>query len=600
MASPQLDVRVSAPLVPDFTRAEYEIRVTDCTRLQLLTVSHGAEVLQIPPEELTAIVDGGCLARLVATGAGADRVSVSAAFNDGTSLQHEELFRFETERPALTIDDVSVTATADGQQLIVTLNASDDVDISYLDVQATGLRASDLRAAGGVVAKARDKAFAASAGSVRLFPEAGQQSFVLGLPLNTALDAAAIMSDGVVLIDATAVDASGNQRSESALRFTGSSVSEAVLGLSASPANIVFNDLLQTAVILPSVDFQFRGVTPLPGAGSGVSYASSNPELVGVTAGGVAYPLAPTAGEAVSITVSYPGAAAVTIPVVVDPTRQLLHLEVEGLNADGNFEIPRLNAALPFPPVFARFDDGSRVDIGEQFAVEFVPGEGSEGVLDVAADGKLVARAVINDSAPLNVTARLAAQPAIDVVVPVVARDAVPLATLTAPGTVEAGETMVVKAGAEDDMRVAEVRLMLDGTLLATLDRPPYEVTLAATEQMIDRQLRWQAVAIDSAGQQGISPLATTTVVAKREKPVPDLDWENPVELQRVIEGAPMRLQLARKLDMEAPGPRVSHVDFFMDGASAGTANFPRIEQREEPDPATGEMKPVFFELWYF
>jgi len=600
LASPQLDVRVSAPLTPDFTRVEYEIRISDCALVQSLTLAYGAEIIDVSPTDFTSVVGGGCFTRVIATGAGADRLAATVAFVDGTSLRHEETFHFETERPALSVGGVSVASAGGGQQLIIELSASDDVDISHVDVQATGLRASDLRAAGGVVAKARGKAFAASEGSVRLLPGAGQQPFVLSLPFRSALDAAAIMSDGVVLIDAVAVDASGNQRAVSALRFTGSDVSEEVLGLSASPAALVFSDLLQTAVIVPTVNFQFRGPTPLPGAGSGASYTSSHPELVGVTSGGVVYPLAATDGNDVSITVAYPGTAPVTIPVDVDPTRRLSRLEVDGLDASGNFEIPRLNAAVAFPPVFARFDDGSRVAVGEQFALEFVSGAGTAGVLDVGDDGRITARAPVDESAPLDVTVRLVAQPSVSALVPVVARDAIPNVTLAVPGTVEAGETMTVKAAAEDDLNVSQVRLMLDGSVLASLDRAPYEVTLAATEQMVDRQLRWQAVAVDNAGQQGVSALATTTVVAKRERPVPELDWETPVELQRVVEGAPVRLQLARKLDMEDPGPRISHVDFFVDGGPAGTANFPRIEQREEPDPETGKKRVVFYELWYF
>jgi hypothetical protein len=53
---------------------------------------------------------------------------------------------------------------------------------------------------------------------------------------------------------------------------------------------------LETATLIPSVAFQFRGLTPLPGPGNGIAYESSHPDLIGVTAGGTVYPLAETNG----------------------------------------------------------------------------------------------------------------------------------------------------------------------------------------------------------------------------------------------------------------------------------------------------------------
>lgn len=57
-----------------------------------------------------------------------------------------------------------------------------------------------------------------------------------------------------------AVDASGNQKSFSTIAFTGDNVDEVANSLVASPSRIIFTNLLETATIGPSVDFQFRGL----------------------------------------------------------------------------------------------------------------------------------------------------------------------------------------------------------------------------------------------------------------------------------------------------------------------------------------------------
>ena len=69
----------------------------------------------------------------------------------------------------------------------------------------------------------------------------------------------------------------------------------------------MINNVLQTPVIVPAVDFQFRGVVSLPGLGNNITYVSSHPELIGVTQSGLVYALEETQGEQVFISVSYPG-----------------------------------------------------------------------------------------------------------------------------------------------------------------------------------------------------------------------------------------------------------------------------------------------------
>jgi hypothetical protein len=205
------------------------------------------------------------------TGTGRYAPQVSVTFADGSTQVHNESFQVETNRPQLAFKQVQL-ADLDGQQhLILSAEASDDVDISYVSFSATGLRASDLRAAGGVVDRAREKAFAGTDGADRVYPGSEDQAlFVLNLPVHEALDADAIAHDGVVLIDIMAVDASGNQSALSRIAFTGDDVVEEASNLQVSPANIIFTNLLETVTLIPSVEYQFRGRTPLPGAGNNI------------------------------------------------------------------------------------------------------------------------------------------------------------------------------------------------------------------------------------------------------------------------------------------------------------------------------------------
>ncbi|MCG8435138.1 MAG: Ig-like domain-containing protein, partial [Gammaproteobacteria bacterium] len=519
-------------------------------------------------------------------------------FQDGSQQFHSEEFSVEDNSPSLTFNKVSI-ADVEGQQfLVVEVSADDDVDMRHVGVDMTGLRASDLRSAGGVIAKAREQAFADTQGTIRVHPEFdGQTQFLLSVPVSRPLSPEAIASDGVVFLGLVAVDASGNQRATSTIAFTGDDVVEEATQLTASPTAIIFNNLLQTASIVPSVDFQFRGVTPLPGAGNGVRYSSSHPQLVAVTPGGLVYPLRETGGEAVSISVTFPGLDPVVIPVTVDITKQLTGLQVENLNAAGQFELERLNTKTAFPEVFGLFDDGSRLSVASQFELEYLPGTGASGILEVDAKGNLLARATVSEQSPVTVTVRLAVQPDVQAAVPVIARDALPDIDLIVPDSVESGELLQVVAEPSDDVDITEVRFFLDGSIMATATAAPYEVALTITDDLVNRTLKFVAVAVDSAGQTRESAEQAVRAVAKRVRPVPRLEWELPTNMQRVVEGAPILYQVARKLNFNASIARITHVDFLVDGTQVGSASFPRVEEREIINSA-GETEKAFFEVW--
>ncbi len=134
-----------------------------------------------------------------------------------------------------------------------------------------------MRASGGVVKNAREQAFAETPGGIRVYPdEEGQNDFVLSLPVNSSLEQAAVLSDALVLVEAHVVDSSGNQTSLSEISFVGDDVNEEILGFQVAPASIVFSNRLEDALLVPSLEFQFRGLTPVRGCGKCVIYQASD------------------------------------------------------------------------------------------------------------------------------------------------------------------------------------------------------------------------------------------------------------------------------------------------------------------------------------
>lgn len=102
-------------------------------------------------------------------------------------------------------------------------------------------------------------------------------------------------------------------------------------------------------------------------------------------------------------------------------------------------------------------------------------------------------------------------------------------------------------ANVQDDVAVKEVRFFLNGTSLGPRFAPPYEMNISVTEGMSNQALVFSVIAIDSAGQESALTEHTVTVNPKADRDVPTLTWESPAELQRVVVGAPIRLQLTQK-----------------------------------------------------
>ncbi|MEJ2165964.1 MAG: Ig-like domain-containing protein, partial [Desulfobacterales bacterium] len=597
-AESEVDIRAGGVITAEQDSIAYILSVADCTELISAAVTAGETdaVLALSEARRTAGSAGGCEFDFTAAGEGRFSPQATLKFQDGTTQTHSESFQVERTPPELVFEGVTLSDFNSRQHLVVSVRASDDVDLRYVGFDVTGLRASDLRAAGGVVARARERAFAATGGFQRVYPGSDDQAlFALPVAVAGELSAEAIAHDGVVLVDIVAVDASGNQSSLSKISFTGDDVVEAASDLAVQPAGIIFTNLLETAVLTPSVNFQFRGRTPLPGRGSGVAYASSHPDLIAVTTGGIVYPLAETGAETVTITVSYPDLDPVEIPVQVDLTKYLTSLEVADVNAEGQWILDRLNTHFALPNVVGVFNDNSRSEISSQFALEYILDDSTAGILELDEKAGLLARAIVPAASPALLTVRLKHQPDILATIGVAALDAIPTVALKVPSQVKAGASLTLAAEADDDVGVAEVRFLMDGTEVGVRRQPPYELTLEIPATLVNETLKFRAVAADTAGQENQSADRPVKVAADLQVQVPPVALELPGAMQRFVEASPIRCQAATEVADAYTGSGISYVEFFLDGKLIGESHFPLYEER-----ATGWGQERTFEIWRF
>ena len=596
-AGVDMNIYSSGVLMSGGASQQYTAVISDCTAVHGIHYQGGDTVADITPDQTMHIPGSttGCRFNFLLEGAGNLEPSITLKFADGTEQTYSESFWQERNLPSLEYTGVRFVRVDGQQYLQVTATASDDVDLSYVSFSIQGFRASDLRENGGVLARAAEHAFVDSQGAQRVYPlQDGQTEFTYTIKVKDELSAEEIAHDGVVVVNIAAVDASGNQRSTSEISFTGSDVKEQANGLTASPDTIIFTNLLETATIIPTVDFQFRGQTPLPGMGSGVTYQSSRPDLIAVTTGGIVYPLAETNGAPVTITVSYPDLPSVEIPVEVDLSKKLVALKVkDGLNEDGQWVLPRLNTFFKVPELVAVFDDGSEAEIGSQFQIDRSLPEAEEGFLTLDSSQGLLAKSAISATNPVALTLKLHAQPDISVQVPVVAVDALPGISLSLPSSAKVGTTLELKAEASDDVGVGAVTFYMDGSEIGTRSASPYTISLDITNELLDRELEFKAVAVDTAGQENETAPSKVKVVAEVQDDAPDVQFELPVTMQRCVEGSPIRYQIAVPLGDGSSGSNITYVEYYLDGSKVGEVSYPLFETRPTPD---GKSK--VFEIW--
>ncbi len=599
---PLLDIRVSSPLSTFQDTVDYVLAVSDCSTVRRVDVQFEDEVgSYIPTDAQRADISSlACSFPFTLSGDQRTNPSVEVHSVDGSSVSYSESFAVEPNQPDLTFGSVGIEEIEGRQYVILQVEARDDIDLAYLSVAMTGLRASDLRSAGGVVEKAKESAFLDSTLPLRIYPrEDGQDVFQISHPLLKNLSREEIARNALILMEIMAVDSSGNQRSLSEIRYMGSSVIEGVNDFSAMPTQLIFSDILQSARIIPSLDYEFRGLTAIPGLGHGVQYDSTDTTLVMVTQEGIVYPLQETGQTSVSIQLNYPDQTEISIPVTVDFTRTLTALKYTG-SEHGSFELPNLNEFFPLPEIIAVFDDGSEATINESVKLSYQLPPEAAGILEFDEEKGLRASSVLDALTPINLSLSLAVDHSVVLEMPITSVDAPPSIELSVPGSVVVDETLVVAATVDDDVAADYVEFFVNGSLVGRRSSPPYEIHLPISQAMEGSELVIRATAYDSAGQSQSSEEQLVKVNAKQKLTAPEFEMEKPVDSQRVVEGTAIRITVASLLGT-LPDPDIlyssgiRYVEFLVEGTKVGESYYPHMETRKNED-----NKEDLYEVWEY
>jgi len=602
------------------SKADVDIRISDVSALTgsgdvsyVASISSCGELIAIEAGTSTQLDDytnddivydtsspSQCYLHFTLSGASRFTPAVGVTYQDIDKKIYTESFVYEDVSPQLSFKSASIVGETNKQNLVIEVEASDNQDIAYISFDVVGLSASALRNSGGVVAEAKEGSFASTGVAQRIYPSSNSQTiFQLSLPLNKSLSAEEIAFDTIILSDITVVDASGNHSSISKLAFTGDSIEESANALIVSNTPIVISNALQTPTIIPSIEFQFRGVVSLPGAGNGITYSSSHPELIDVTPAGVIYALKETEDEQVFITVSYSGLESVLIPVEADFSKKMVGITLAGVDVDTPLTLPSLNAYYTLPEMVGVFDDGSRTSISGHWTPVITINPTMAAFLETNKLQQIKSSVIISESSEYGLRLSLKELPTLFANIRVQAIDSVPSIELDVPSTIFYENDLLVSAVVTDDIGISQVEFFLDDAIVGTVTNPPYVLTLPLSSQLEGRTLKLTSKAIDTAGQSTLSIDYTVTVEAPAEVKIPEYSFVKPFDGQRIVESSPLNLQIETSLGILPNTERASginRVEFLFDGQKIGEANFPGFEVRD----AQGSEDQEMFETWSF
>ena len=569
------DLRLSGFLSSGGNSTGYTLRVRDCTSVTHVTSNNGDGTKYLLEDAVRVVGSAtACEFPIDALDTLSPAFTIHRLSGSADAVVQES-YDYETNRPSISFESVSIEQAVDGQYLVAVVNADDDVDIKYVSFDILGLRASELRRVGGIVNEASKTAFAKTERALKIYPDVeGQTQYTARVRLNTTLTADAVAQDGVVLLEAMVVDSSGNQNALSRLAFTGQGVSEKVLGMTVSPNRVVINNLLDSRIILPVVDYQFRGPTELPGQGTGVTYNSSRPDLVQVTAGGLIFPLAETTGDAVTITVSYPDLPDVMVPVEVDFNKELIDIAFEGL-VNNQMVLPQLNDFIELPPLVGTFNDGSTVEFGTYIEKQFNVASAFAPVLSVDNELGIKSTAEITQSDAVSVQVTFPQFSGLQTELFVSAIDALPEISIDTGERVVVGSEIKINLLPTDDVGVERVLLKLNGVVINDLERPPWQISIPVDQSMVGQRFEFTAEVFDSKGQSNISPPTVVSVLAERVFSEPSYEWVAPKDFVRVVEDSPMLFSV--EAVHESP---ITYVEFFFENDKVAESFYPILERR--------------------
>ncbi|KPA19387.1 IPT/TIG domain-containing protein, partial [Candidatus Magnetomorum sp. HK-1] len=584
----EIDIRTNLGSASVDAEIAYVASVSDCSELISISFTAGYSTGDISVSDMTPKTNAPNACETTFLGSGDNKLSPKIVLNytNGSQVSHEESFCYELTRPKLSFQDISFININEKQYLKILVSSQDDVDIQYLGFSVIGLRISVLREVGGVIDIAKERAFAQTSGIEKLYPDTeNQESFEFLLEVDARLDDASIAHDGLVMADIIAVDSSGNQTSQSDIHLTGYDAVELVKNLYIkSPERIVFTNYLQSVPIVPVIEFQFRGETPVSGPGWGFEYTSTHPDIVGVTGGGIVYPLKESNDDTIFIRISYPDFAPIEIPVEVNFNKQLISLKaLYPDNSNGVF-MERLNSYFQVPHLVAVFSDGSQSEINEEQAVEFVLKASAQGIITYDPELGVKSSAVIPLSDPKYLTAQLKATPEICVDIPLTATDAPPEISINLPNQAVVNTNLVVEAEVSDDTGINSVIFYLNGTVISSRSKPPYQLSFQVNEDFSLQTLSFKASVYDTIDQCTHSWEKSVKIIPEQQSTIRDFSFELPQSMQSYIEESVIRFQTSVLIGLKYYPSEITHFDFFIDGKLACSARSKQLEKRKKKD----------------
>ena len=193
MVSAQLDIRVADPaslISAQPNQINYVAQIGRCSDLVSVQVGVDGAAQSVDLEELVALPEQGdaCLAYFPSGMSAGESPSVQVRRRNDDQESLTEQFQPDNKLPSIEFDQAAIVGETGSQRLAVTVSADDDTDITHLSFDVVGLRASDLSTTGGVIFEAKQRAFASTDVSARVYPDTeGQNQYTLSLPITGQL-----------------------------------------------------------------------------------------------------------------------------------------------------------------------------------------------------------------------------------------------------------------------------------------------------------------------------------------------------------------------------------------------------------------------------
>ncbi|ASP40172.1 hypothetical protein CHH28_16470 [Bacterioplanes sanyensis] len=586
----QYDLRLDSPLRSPTDLVSVSFLAKDCENLTRLEVN--SDDVEVSAENTHSIDGGGCVVKGIETHLSSGSIGVQV-YRGSESDYYQENYSVETVAPSLALLGSSVSGSEGQQSLRLVFEAHDDTDIAYLDVDVSGVKASDIRNNGGVVNSDAVPPFLSY--SSRHFPAPGTNEVNVSAVFDRQLDASTLAGDGILIINAVAVDASGNSQTISEYRYTGDSIEDELQSLSYPVDKLFLTSILDRIQLTPNALFKYRGEVVLLGSDSGLSYSVSDDGIIGVDGQGVLYlkEETPTTGN---IVISHTDGLSISVPVEVDLSKTVERFVwAEGPVLSG------LNTLHELPVIAVEYDDGSSRVLEKSFPLNLSYPQEAQSFL--MGDGKRVGSKVeLLDSDPLSITVSSPRIPGVESVLELVVEDAPPKVTVTGGGRIEVGENLSLMAQTQDDVGIDSVSFWRDGSKLLTLERPPFELNLNVSDSMDGQSFQFYALATDSKGQETQSEIVTVRVNADPEGEHPGHFVESPSSQLPVVEQSDYWYRAAYHLGKEGEldgteSSSIRSIKLLLDDEEVGLIRYPMLEVRMIPNDE-GKLEKHVYEVW--